>query len=260
MMIKIFAKELIKDMQFFKKIRKLDKDIQNYYIVKKIDFINEYYYEDKEIEFPNDEYVQSQRQQTTLENANNALMENRYLDSFYEICDFVEDYNNRKNEALYKEEIESIMFVLLSIRRKILLELDMDVTKNKILDSMSEKSEMNFIMVKKTIGEDQYARELELHEDIIDLKWYGKSYSFNDKNLVESLKILIMSYKDAILEIGAKAEAEKVSFTGRGVHFFAGNIDYLTFHQKSYDCKDRLFYDTFENAVFDLIDGYLKNM
>ncbi|MBR3280759.1 MAG: hypothetical protein IKI57_02775 [Clostridia bacterium] len=256
----IHSQMLIKDMEFFKGIRKLDKDIQYFYLVKKIDFINSFYYEDKEIEYAEGEYVRSQRQEEAFESANNDIMNNHFLEAFYEIYDFVEDYNARKSEILYKEEVDTIMFLLLSIRRKVLLEIDMNAVKNKILDSFSENSEVELEMVHKTIGKSETAQEVKLQGDNININWHDKEYTFNDANLAKGLKDIILSYKEQILEVGAKAESPKVTYTGMSVAFFSGKIDYLPFYQKGIMCEDGIFYNSFEDDIFKLIDTYLSKM
>ena len=55
--------------------------------------------------------VKSQRQEEAFESANNDIMNNHFFEAFYEVYDFVEDYNARKSEILYKEEAETDHFL-----------------------------------------------------------------------------------------------------------------------------------------------------
>lgn len=62
----------------------------------------------KEIKCDSAEYELSQRQQITKGNAINNIMAKDYLDAYYEIADFIDDYGDRHNGKIFEKEKQEI--------------------------------------------------------------------------------------------------------------------------------------------------------
>ncbi len=69
----------------------------------------------KEIQCDSSEYKLSERQQRTRNNAINNIKAKDFLEAYYEITDFVDDYGDRHNGKIFeieKQEINNLISII----------------------------------------------------------------------------------------------------------------------------------------------------
>ena len=257
---KVYARELLDDMEFHIKINKLDKDIQKYFMVKKIDFLHRKYNDDSKAEFAEGEYEPSNRQTTALADANNSVENNYYLDAFSQLCDYIEDFNNRKSQLVFKEELGFLELIFAGIKAKIITEIDMEAVKNKILDSMTIDSEIDIKFVNTRIDSPESGKIVELNNNKLKIDWLGRKYKTKESELINKIKECVLSRKDKLLEMGSSTEPERIPDVGMGVELFSVRIDYLEFTRYISLCSDKLFFEDFEYVLFDVVEKIIKEI
>ncbi len=109
--------DLINIMQLPNDIRRLSDNEQDNVL---LDTITKIYKFLKDIKCDLFEYKLSPRQQTTKNNAINNIKEKRFLDAYYEIMDFVDDYGDRHDGKVFeieKQEISTLLLLLSNTMR-----------------------------------------------------------------------------------------------------------------------------------------------
>ena len=103
--------KLIKSMQLPSNIRSLSKEEQNEVIIKTIIKINEIL---KNIQCDNSEYELSNRQKATKNNTLNNIKAGEFLEAYYEITDFADNYGNNNGKVFEteKQEIYNLIMIL----------------------------------------------------------------------------------------------------------------------------------------------------
>ena len=259
-MSKMYARDLLEDMDFSFKINKLDKDIQKYFIVKKIDFLNRKYINDEEAEFAEGEYDPSARQTESLADANNSVEGGYYLDAFSQLMDYIEDFNSRKSQLIFKEELGFLELIFAGIKAKILGEIDLETVKKNILDSMTMNSEINIKFVNTRIDSPEFGKIVELNNDKLKIDWLGKRYRTKEIDLINKIKECVIARKEKLLEVGSTTEPERIPDVGMGVELFSVKIDYLEFTRYLSLCSDKLFFEDFEYVVFNEVEKVIKDI
>ncbi len=103
---------LIKTMELPNNIRKLSEKERNEIICENIIKVSKVL---KEIKCDSSEYKLSQRQQATKNNAINKIKAKDFLEAYYEIADFVDDYGDKHNGKVFeieKQEINTLMAII----------------------------------------------------------------------------------------------------------------------------------------------------
>lgn len=103
---------LIKTMTLPKNIRSLSEEERNEIICETIIKVSRLL---KAIKCDSSEYKLSQRQQATKNNAINKIKAKDFLEAYYEIVDFVDDYGDRHNGKVFeieKQEINTLMAII----------------------------------------------------------------------------------------------------------------------------------------------------
>ena len=98
--------KLIKAMQLPNDIRKLSQEDQNEIIRKTIMNVNEML---KNIYCDNFDYELTGRQKTTRDNAIKNINQKEFLEAYYEIIDFVDDYGDKHNGKVVEIEKQEIL-------------------------------------------------------------------------------------------------------------------------------------------------------
>ncbi|MBQ9658785.1 MAG: hypothetical protein IJV31_08485 [Clostridia bacterium] len=104
--------ELIKIMELPSNIRKLSEEEKNKIICETIISVSKLL---KEVKCDSSEYQLSQRQQKTKDNAINNIKTKNFLEAYYEITDFVDDYGDRHNGKIFeteKQEINTLLAII----------------------------------------------------------------------------------------------------------------------------------------------------
>lgn len=107
---------LIKAMELPNNIRSLSEEEQNKIIIKTIININEIL---KNIQCHNSEYELSKRQQATKNNTLNHIKVGEFLEAYYEITDFVDNYGNNHNGKVFETEKQEIYNLIMILYNKI---------------------------------------------------------------------------------------------------------------------------------------------
>lgn len=103
---------LIKTMTLPKNIRSLSKEERNEIIRETIIKVSRLL---KAIKCDSSEYQLSRRQQSTKNNAINKIKAKEFLEAYYEIADFVDDYGDKHNGKVFeieKQEINTLMAII----------------------------------------------------------------------------------------------------------------------------------------------------
>lgn len=103
---------LIKSMQLPNNIRSLSEEERNKIISETIIKVSKIL---KEIQCDSSEYKLSERQQRTKNNAINNIKSKEFLEAYYEITDFVDDYGDRHNGKIFvaeKQEINNLISII----------------------------------------------------------------------------------------------------------------------------------------------------
>jgi len=103
---------LIKTMELPNNIRKLSEKERNEIICENIIKVSKVL---KKIKCDSSEYKLSQRQQATKNNAVNKIRAKYFLEAYYEIADFVDDYGDRHNGKVFeieKQEINNLISII----------------------------------------------------------------------------------------------------------------------------------------------------
>lgn len=104
--------KLINTMELPNNIRKLSEEERNEIICETIIKVSKVL---KEIKCDSSEYQLSRRQQATKNNAINKIKAKEFLEAYYEITDFVDDYGNRHNGKIFeteKQEINNLISII----------------------------------------------------------------------------------------------------------------------------------------------------
>ncbi len=103
---------LIKTMELPSDIRKLSEEERNKIISETIIKVSKVL---KEIQCDDTEYELSKRQQATKNNAINNIKSKKFLEAYFEITDFVDDYGDRHNGKIFateKKEINNLISII----------------------------------------------------------------------------------------------------------------------------------------------------
>lgn len=104
--------ELINSMKLMNNIRSLSEKERNEIIYENIIKVSKVL---KEIKCDSSEYKLSQRQQATKNNAINKIKAKDFLEAYYEITDFIDDYGDRHNGKVFeieKQEINNLISII----------------------------------------------------------------------------------------------------------------------------------------------------
>lgn len=117
---------------------KLPDDIREYDINKqytilhdKIEVLEKSIFLDDSIIEHND-YTPSNRQDATWQNTLRNFQAKDYLNAYFEIIDYIDDYGNRENRNLFESEMNNIKSVLRGINKKIKEIINFDNEKEEI--------------------------------------------------------------------------------------------------------------------------------
>lgn len=101
--------KLIKTMQLPSNIRKLSQEEQNEIIRKTIMNVNEML---KNIYCDSFDYELSRRQKITRDNAIKNINQKEFLEAYYEIIDFADDYGDKHNGKIFEIEKQEILHLI----------------------------------------------------------------------------------------------------------------------------------------------------
>ena len=97
-------------------IRSLPKEEQNEVILKTIIKTNEIL---KNIQCDNSEYELSSRQKATKNNTLNNIKAGEFLEAYYEITDFIDNYGDNHNGKVFETEKQEIYNLIMILYNKI---------------------------------------------------------------------------------------------------------------------------------------------
>lgn len=113
---KLDRDKLIEIMELPGNIRSLPKKEQNEIILKTIIKTNEVL---KNIQCDNSEYELSSRQKVTKNNTLNNIKTGEFLEAYYEITDFINNYGDNHNGKVFKTEKQEIYNLIMILYNKI---------------------------------------------------------------------------------------------------------------------------------------------
>ena len=96
----------------------------------------------KNIDVEQSNYILTNRQEKTKENAISKMKNENYLNSYYEIMDFVENYGDSHNGIVYEVERQEIKRLIILLYQKLKPKVD---EKPKILENKKQVSKEEFL-------------------------------------------------------------------------------------------------------------------
>lgn len=120
--------KLLKLMQLQDNIRQLSQQSTNKVLMEKIININDVICD---IQVEQSEYHFSNRQMATIDNTINSIKSKQFLDAYYEIVDFIEDYGNKHNGIVYEAERKEILYLIQILEKNM---REQTISKNDFFD------------------------------------------------------------------------------------------------------------------------------
>ena len=190
-------------------IRKYDKDKQYTIIHEKIEVLEKsFFIDDSIIEYS--DYVPSKRQDATWQNALRNFQSKDYLNAYFEILDYIDDYGNRENRNLFESEMNNIKSILRGINKKIKEIINFDNEKEEI--KLNGNTNFNLYLVDGSMVDDDKRITIDIENDNIEIFWNGKEIKKQDLQIVSNIRKIVSKYEN---EINVFAEIlEGVKYTG----------------------------------------------
>lgn len=249
-------------MQLPKDIRNYNIDEQYYLIHDIIEIFEKSIFIDNSI-IDQGNYIPSKRQEATWQNALKDFQTKDYLNAYFEIFDFIDDYGNRENRNFFEDEMKNIKSILIGINKKIKETIDLKVAYQKLIDRLNINSEFNFTIETGLITDENY-KVLLLHDNEIRFAWIGNKEIIKDKKIINQIKEVIIKNKKELYEFSKRQfENENGEFPKEELIFgtyedkCSGGIDLLGFsvcniinHKELND-----FFENFKKELFAIIDA-----
>lgn len=237
-------------------IRKYDKDKQYTIIHEKIEVLEKsFFIDDSIIEYS--DYVPSKRQDATWQNALRNFQSKDYLNAYFEILDYIDDYGNRENRNLFESEMNNIKSILRGINKKIKEIINFDNEKEEI--KLNGNTNFNLYLVDGSMVDDDKRITIDIENDNIEIFWNGKEIKKQDLQIVSNIRKIVSKYEN---EINVFAEIlEGVKYTGTvfdNLKIVVNNKEYeIDGMTNNEDKKD--FYNNLKNELYSYIKKLIDN-
>ena len=237
-------------------IRKYDKDKQYAIIHEKIEVLEKsFFIDDSIIEYS--DYVPSKRQDATWQNALRNFQSKDYLNAYFEILDYIDDYGNRENRNLFESEMNNIKSILRGINKKIKEIINFDNEKEEI--KLNGNTNFNLYLVDGSMVDDDKRITIDIENDNIEIFWNGKEIKKQDLQIVSNIRKIVSKYEN---EINVFAEIlEGVKYTGTvfdNLKIVVNNKEYeIDGMTNNEDKKD--FYNNLKNELYSYIKKLIDN-
>ena len=237
-------------------IRKYDKDKQYTIIHEKIEVLEKsFFIDDSIIEYS--DYVPSKRQDATWQNALRNFQSKDYLNAYFEILDYIDDYGNRENRNLFESEMNNIKSILRGINKKIKEIINFDNEKEEI--KLNGNTNFNLYLVDGSMVDDDKRITIDIENDNIEIFWNGKEIKKQDSQIVSNIRKIVSKYEN---EINVFAEIlEGVKYTGTvfdNLKIVVNNKEYeIDGMTNNEDKKD--FYNNLKNELYSYIKKLIDN-
>lgn len=121
--------KLLKTMKIQDNIRQLSQEDINKILKKTMLNVNNVIHN---IQLEQSAYSFSDRQMTTRNNAINNIKSKQFLDAYYEIIDFIEDYGDKHNGIVYEKERQEIVSLMQMLEKSM---KEQTISKEDFLNS-----------------------------------------------------------------------------------------------------------------------------
>lgn len=237
-------------------IRKYDKDKQYAIIHKKIEVLEKsFFIDDSIIEYS--DYIPSKRQDATWQNALRNFQTKDYLNAYFEIIDYIDDYGNRENRNLFENEMNNIKSILRGINKKIKEIINFDDEKEDI--RLKGNTNFNLYLVDGSMVNDNKRITIDIENDSIGIYWNGKEINKKDIQIANNIRKIVSKYEN---EINIFAEIPVgVKYTGTvfdNIRIVVNNQEYeIDGMTNNEDKKD--FYNNLKNELYSYIRTLIDN-
>ena len=237
-------------------IRKYDKDKQYTIIHEKIEVLEKsFFIDDSIIEYS--DYVPSKRQDATWQNALRNFQSKDYLNAYFEILDYIDDYGNRENRNLFESEMNNIKSILRGINKKIKEIINFDNEKEEI--KLNGNTNFNLYLVDGSMVDDDKRITIDIENDNIEIFWNGKEIKKQDLQIVSNIRKIVSKYEN---EINVFAEIlEGVKYTGTvfdNLKIVVNNKEYEIDGMTNNEDKKE-FYNNLKNELYSYIKKLIDN-
>ena len=200
-------------------IRKYDINKQYSIIHEKIEVLEKSIFIDDSI-IEHKEYVPSKRQDATWQNALMNFQTKDYLNAYFEIIDYIDDYGNRENCNFFESEMNNIKSLLRGINKKI----------KKIINFDDDNNQSSIVIKEYGIDENgkefEETRKLDSSENMMDEKEFTKTFGIDLESLADDVLTNDESKSDNINTNESKGVNEKYNGIS-GIVSIKNIIDYL---------------------------------
>lgn len=236
-------------------IRKYDKDKQYAIIHEKIEVLEKsFFIDDSIIEYS--DYIPSKRQDATWQNALRNFQSKDYLNAYFEILDYIDDYGNRENRNLFESEMNNIKSILRGINKKIKEIINFDNEKEEI--KLNGNTNFDLYLVDGSMIDEDNKRTIDLEGNNIKVYWNRNITNIiNCPKIANELRKIISKYEDKINQY-AKISSPNIACTGTLVDTFNIVID-----NKEYTInalEDMAVNDIFYNKMKNEINLFIRTL
>ena len=253
---------LLELLQLPNKIREYDKDEQYYLIHNVVEVLEKSIFIDKYV-INNENYILSKRQEETWQNALKCFQIKDYLNAYFEIIDFIDNYGNRENRNLFEIEMENVKSILKGINKKIIEDINLDEAYSKLINRLNINSKFQFWIANGSFApfnEDSKYKEISLYENEVRIKWLGRNEIVDDEKVVEMIKNVIIKNKNQIYNLSERQKNPNGEFSqifkGTNHDECNGSIDSLPFIlcNRINNKEFNEFYNSFKDEIFRIIE------
>lgn len=240
---------------------KLPDDIREYDINKqytilhdKIEVLEKSIFLDDSIIEHND-YTPSNRQDATWQNALRNFQAKDYLNAYFEIIDYIDDYGNRENRNLFESEMNNIKSIFRGINKKIQEIINFDNEKEEI--KLKGNTSFNLYMTDGSMIDNDKRKTIKLEGNNITIYWNRNITNIiNCSQIANDFRQIISKYEDEINQY-AKIPNGDVPITGTFVDSFTIVIDNKEYQMNTLvtiEVND-IFYEKMKNEIYSFVQN-----
>lgn len=237
-------------------IRRFDTNKQYSILYEKIEVLEKsFFIDDSIIEYSN--YVPSKRQNATWQNALRNFQAKDYLNAYFEIIDYIDDYGNRENRNIFEDEINNIKSILRGINNKIKEIGNFDNEKEEI--KLNGDTHFNLYLTDGSMVDDDKRITIDIENDNINIYWNGKEINKKDIQTANNIRSIISKYENEINRFAE--ESNGIKYTGTvfdSITIIIGNKEYEVDGMTNDEDKKN-FYNNIKEELYSYIRTLVDN-
>lgn len=257
-------REILLDlMKLPSNIKEYDVDEQYFFIHVMIDTLERSIFKDDYI-LDHSNYDLSNIQDEAYQNALKYYQVKDYYNVYLEIVKFIKNDGKKDNRKIYEIEMKNIKSILVGINKKIKETTNLAVAFNKLVDKLNINSNFGFWIGDGSVSpmhKDKY-KSFELNNEQINIDWFGIENTIQDKNVINQIKEIIITYKKELYDFYDRQKDENGEFPSSQLLIgtyndeCSGIIDSLKFQVCNRFQHPELnkFYENFKHELFEIIE------